>query len=193
MDFPNDFFNIFEIRKFWKKSFGTSLRKIRRSCIPPYDFFGPVGLPVASIMLFHLGLSKNFLDISSTISSWPLEGQPGQKNHWGGTWSSDFSKGFSKGNCSKCSKFENFEKFPLENPLEKSDDHVPPLWFFWPGWPSSGQPYKAWWPDEDHWKANRANKFIGGVHDRRICLRDFPKEIFQIFRSSKFLKFPLEN
>ena len=28
-----------------------------------------------------------------------------------------------------------------------------------------------------YWKANRAKKIIGGVHDRRICLKDFPKEM----------------
>ena len=82
---------------------------------------------------------SEFFKFSEKTYTWPLEGQPGQKIHRGGTWSSDFSKGFSKGNVSEFSKFEHFEKFPLENPLEKSDDHVPPLWFFWPGWPSSGQ------------------------------------------------------
>ena len=30
-----------------------------------------------------------------------------------------------------------------------------------------------------HWKANRANEFIGGVHDRRIFLRDCPKDFVQ--------------
>ena len=51
-----------------------------------------------------------------------------------------FSKGASKGNFSRMSNFENFEKFPLENPLDKSEDHLPTpmtflarLAFQWPG------------------------------------------------------------
>ena len=38
--------------------------------------------------------------------------------------------------------FRNMEKIPLENPLEKSDDHVAPLCVFLPGWPSSSQTQK---------------------------------------------------
>ena len=44
-----------------------------------------------------------------------------------GTRPSDFSKGFSKGDFSTCSKthmFETSEHFPLENPLDKSDGRV---------------------------------------------------------------------
>ena len=32
-----------------------------------------------------------------------------------------------------------------------------------------------------HWKANRAKKFIGGVHDRQICLTDFTHKIVSMF------------
>ena len=44
----------------------------------------------------------------------------------GGTQDTDFCKGFSKGNFSKFWIFQNFEKIPLENPLQKSVCCVPP-------------------------------------------------------------------
>ena len=58
---------------------------------PPYEFIGPVGLPVAREMLtfvlefvkkfYEISSANNFCEISSAavVEVWPLEGQPGQK------------------------------------------------------------------------------------------------------------------
>ena len=42
------------------------------------------------------------------------------------------------------------------------------------------------WPMEctGHWKANRANRFIGRVHDHRISPRNFPAEFLQHVQTS---------
>ena len=50
-----------------------------------------------------------------------------------GTQVTDFCRGFSKGMFPKVSKFEHFEKNPLENPLQKSATCVPlPINLFGP-------------------------------------------------------------
>ena len=60
---------------------------------------------------------------------WPLEDQPGKQKSLGGVHDlriclRDFVEDFLQ-------DFGNSKmvKVPLGNPLEKSDDHVPPLWF----------------------------------------------------------------
>ena len=76
---------------------------------PPYEFFGPVGLPVARN-------SENFEKFGKFVKILKKIRKLKEKNMK------------FKNSEKRCFlNFKNFEKFPLENPLEKSDDHVPPL------------------------------------------------------------------
>ena len=155
---------MFELRTKWKKSFGKSLRQIRRSCTPPMNF-------LARLAFQWLEIRKMLKNSKNSEKSEKQNRKTEKKckrwtttaGHWKANRAKKFIGGVHDRRIFLRDLFFSFLSlvFVCLSDIKKLSGH---------------------------WKANRAKKIIGGVHDRRIFLRDFPKEMFQHFRISKMLK-----
>ena len=87
---------MFEIRKFWKISFGKSFTKMGTLCTPSYKFIWPGCLPVASFFCLNRFLNA-FMGLSCTEKTGYWKATGPNKFRGRGTQVTDFCRGFSKG------------------------------------------------------------------------------------------------